>query len=53
MRAERRRKVSFARKIIYEKGNGVGSKPVEALLKPQSLVPTVVSFSDCYHEWLV
>lgn len=31
--------------LIYEKGKGVSSKPVESLLKPTSLVPTTVRVS--------
>ncbi|KAI0703342.1 hypothetical protein C8T65DRAFT_258430 [Cerioporus squamosus] len=42
---ERRQKVAAARNLIYEKGRGVGSKPVDELLKAQSLVPTVNAFS--------
>jgi hypothetical protein len=42
--AERQGKVSAARKLIYgKKGRMVNSTFVEALLKDQSLVPTIVS----------
>jgi hypothetical protein len=39
---KRRVVVSTARSLIYEKDYGVGSAAVEALLKPQSWVPTSV-----------
>lgn len=39
----RRRKVELARGIIYKKNYAVNSDPVEAFLREQSLVPTVVS----------
>jgi hypothetical protein len=38
----RRVMVSTARSLIYEQDYGVGSTAVEALLKPQSWVPTSV-----------
>ena len=38
----RRRMVHSAWEIIYEKNYAVNSKPVEALLKQESLVPTEV-----------
>ncbi|CDO69407.1 hypothetical protein BN946_scf184791.g2 [Trametes cinnabarina] len=38
--------VQRARNLILEKGLGVNSSAVEALLKPQSLVPTSNAFSD-------
>ena len=38
----RRRVVYSAREIIYKKNYAVNSKPVEALLKQESLVPTEV-----------
>lgn len=41
--SERRQaKVSSARRFIYERGLNVNSTRVEAILKPTSLVPTVV-----------
>lgn len=41
---ERRRvMVSQARSLIYEQNYGVGSAPVERILKSQSWVPTSVS----------
>jgi len=43
--ASRQIKVSAARRIIYEKDFGVSSAPVERLLKPDSLVPVLVSLS--------
>lgn len=39
---ERRRKVDIAHEIIYEKHYAIDNDNVETLLKPQSLVPTVV-----------
>jgi len=39
---ERRAKVEQARALIYEQGYAVNSIHVEALLKEESLVPTVV-----------
>lgn len=41
----RRVVVSLAREIIYHKNFAVNSSAVEKLLKPESLVPTTVSFS--------
>jgi len=40
--AERREKISAARRLIYEAQYVVDTPQVEALLKPESLVPTVV-----------
>ena len=37
-------KVSSARRLIYEQQYVVNTPQVEALLKPESLVPTVVCF---------
>lgn len=39
---ERQRKVSIAREIIYEKKYAIDNDNVKALLKEQSLVPTLV-----------
>jgi Zn-finger nucleic acid-binding protein len=36
--------ISSARRAIYERNFDVDSAPVERMMKPQSLVPTVVSF---------
>lgn len=41
--AERRNKIASARELIYEKGYVVDTAQVEAKLKDESLVPTVVS----------
>ncbi|KIJ57944.1 hypothetical protein HYDPIDRAFT_34653 [Hydnomerulius pinastri MD-312] len=43
---ERRRKVTAARRLIYEQQYVVDTPQVEALLKDESLVPTVNAFSD-------
>lgn len=40
--SERKAKVSSARRIIYEENYAVNSKPVELLLKGDSLVPVSV-----------
>lgn len=40
--SDRKAKVAKARTLIYDKGKGIASVPVEDLLKPQSLVPTTV-----------
>jgi C4-type Zn-finger protein len=40
--ARRQEVVQSARKLIYEDGYVVNSKAVEDILKPESLVPTVV-----------
>ena len=40
---ERWRKVTIAREIIYDKKFAIDNGNVETLLKPQSLVPTLVS----------
>lgn len=40
--AERRAKVASARQVIYEQQFAVDTAQVEALLKPESLVPTSV-----------
>ncbi|KAI0070164.1 hypothetical protein K474DRAFT_1693896 [Panus rudis PR-1116 ss-1] len=50
--ADRRSKVQAARRFIYDHGHGIASKPVEDLLKPQSLVPTENAFSACLSEFL-
>jgi hypothetical protein len=39
---DRRHKVEAARKLIYKEGLALNSERVEALLKPESLVPTQV-----------
>jgi hypothetical protein len=39
----RKRKIDIARELIYQKKYVVNSKAVEAFLKDQSLVPTIVS----------
>jgi hypothetical protein len=39
----RKAKISGARDLIYRQNSAVNSAPVEQLLRPQSLVPTVVS----------
>lgn len=38
----RKRKIGIAREIIYDKRYAVGNNNVEQLLKPDSLVPTLV-----------
>ena len=38
-----RRNIILARTWIYEMGHGIASAAVERLLKPLSLVPTMVS----------
>ncbi len=38
----RRHKVEIAREIIYEKNYAVDNNNVEAILSPESLVPTAV-----------
>jgi len=42
--AGRRKKISSARRLIYEEQYVVDTPQVEVLLKPESLVPTVVCF---------
>ena len=42
--AGRREKISSARRLIYEEQYVVDTPQVEVLLKPESLVPTVVCF---------
>lgn len=44
---ERQRKVAIAREIIYDKKFAIDNDNVETLLKPQSLVPTLVS-GNCF-----
>ncbi|KAG6915518.1 hypothetical protein DXG01_011049 [Tephrocybe rancida] len=44
--ASRREKVASARRSIYKRDLGVNSKPVEDLLKDESLVPALNAFSD-------
>ena len=39
---ERREKISAARRLIYEEQYVVDTPQVESLLKPESLVPTIV-----------
>ena len=46
---ERRLKVTASRQLIYNKGYVVGTPQVEALLKEESLVPTMVRSS----QWLI
>ncbi|QRV91939.1 hypothetical protein RhiJN_19957 [Ceratobasidium sp. AG-Ba] len=48
---KRRGKVKNARRFIYEPGSAIQSKPVEALLKSESYVPTLNAFSDRLHEF--
>ncbi|KAH7917705.1 hypothetical protein BV22DRAFT_1025919 [Leucogyrophana mollusca] len=43
---EYRRKITSARKFIYEKNYAVNYAKVEELLKPESLLPTSNAFSD-------
>ena len=45
---ERREKVSAARRLIYEGQYVVDTLQVESLLKPESLVPTIVCIFDLY-----
>jgi hypothetical protein len=42
----RRRSIRTARDIIYQQHYAVDSEHVEAVLKEQSLVPTIVSVAD-------
>ena len=44
---ERREKVFAARRLIYEEQYVVGTPQVETLLKPESLVPTMVCILRC------
>ena len=44
---ERREKVSAARRLIYEERYVVDTPQVESLLKPESLVPTIVCVFAC------
>ena len=44
---ERREKVSAARRLIYEEQYVVNTPQVETLLKPESLVPTLVCVLRC------
>ena len=53
------RKVTIAREIIYDKKFAIDNGNVEMLLKPQSLVPTLVSWNNLLwqgvqslHRWL-
>ena len=41
----RRQKVELARDIIYNKNYAVDKENVEAILKPESLVPTAVGIN--------
>ncbi|KAI9058875.1 hypothetical protein FKP32DRAFT_1581209, partial [Trametes sanguinea] len=50
--ADRQFKVARARSFIYDQHRGIGSKPVEDLLKPESLVPTPNVFSERLGPWL-
>ena len=45
--AERREKVSAARRLIYEEQYVVDTPQVETLLKPESLVPSIVRVLGC------
>ncbi len=38
--------VNTARRLIYDKGVGIGGAAIEDLLKPTSSVPTMVCFCD-------
>lgn len=40
----RKRKTDIAREIIYDKGYAITNDNVEELLRPESLVPTKVSW---------
>jgi hypothetical protein len=40
----RRTKIEIAREVIYKRNYAVDSKTLDPILKPQSLVPTSVSF---------
>ncbi|KIJ64394.1 hypothetical protein HYDPIDRAFT_90003, partial [Hydnomerulius pinastri MD-312] len=46
---ERREKVATARRLIYERQYTVDTAQVEALLKDESLVPTLNAFSERLH----
>ncbi|KAG6914588.1 hypothetical protein DXG01_016444 [Tephrocybe rancida] len=46
-----RNKVQGARKFIYEQNLGVNSKPVEGLLKEESLSPVAILVVDILHDW--
>ncbi len=46
----RRRKVEIAREIIYEKNYAVDNNNVEAILSPESLVPTAVGLVWAYRN---
>ncbi|KAJ2987670.1 hypothetical protein NUW54_g9360 [Trametes sanguinea] len=48
----RRFKVARARSFVYDQHRGIGSKAVEELLKPESLVPTINVFSERLGPWL-
>lgn len=43
---QRRAKIMSARRLIYEDQLAVDTPRVEALLKPESLVPTIVCILD-------
>jgi len=43
---KRRHKIELAREIIYKKNYAVDNENVEALLRPESLVPTAVSVNS-------
>ena len=40
-------KVRSARELLFSKGTVLGSVKIERLLKPQSLVPTLVCYTSC------
>jgi hypothetical protein len=44
----RRRKVDLAREIVYQKNYSVDTPAVEALLREESLVPSLVSFYEVF-----
>lgn len=46
----RRRKIEAARKLIYDKNLAVDTERVEALLREQSLVPTLVGIYIQNHK---
>jgi hypothetical protein len=48
--ADRSRRVTTARRIIYEKNYAVTSEAVENLLKEKSLVPTSVSRTNATYS---
>lgn len=48
--ADRRAKITSARRLIYEGQYIVDTPQVEVLLKPESLVPTMVSVSPLLNK---